>query len=80
MSTLFAYRNMIRYDPTLVDLTSNFLILFSNVKVCLYNYSWWVELGMNIHEGKGYNQFVFPSIADVFDWLRYQQAVQHHHR
>ena len=26
-SALFAFRNMIRYDPTLVDLASNFLIL-----------------------------------------------------
>ena len=26
-STLFAYGNMIRYDPTLVDLTSNFFVL-----------------------------------------------------
>ena len=25
--TLFAYRNTIRYDPTLVDLTSNFFVL-----------------------------------------------------
>ena len=26
-STLFAYGNMIRYDPTLVDLTSSFFVL-----------------------------------------------------
>ena len=26
-STLFAYENMIRYDPTLVDLTSKFFAL-----------------------------------------------------
>ena len=26
-STLFAYGNMIRYDPTLVDLASNFFVL-----------------------------------------------------
>ena len=26
-STLLAYVNMIRYDPTLVDLTSNFFVL-----------------------------------------------------
>ena len=38
-STLFAYGNMIRYDPTLVDLTSNFCVLCTNVKVYLYNYS-----------------------------------------
>ena len=37
-STLFAYGN-IRYDPTLVDLTSNFFVLCTNMKVCLYNYS-----------------------------------------
>ena len=32
-STLFAYGNMIRYDPTLVDLTSNFFVLCTNVKL-----------------------------------------------
>ena len=37
-STLFAYGN-IRYDPTLVDLTSNFFVLCTNVKVNIYNYS-----------------------------------------
>ena len=37
--TLFAYGNIIRYDPTLVDLTSNFFILCTNAKVYLYNYS-----------------------------------------
>ena len=36
-STLFALGNMIRYDPTLVDFTSNFFILCTNVKVYLYN-------------------------------------------
>ena len=36
---LFAYGNMIRYDPTLVDFTSNFFVLCTNVKVYLYNYS-----------------------------------------
>ena len=32
---------MIRYDPTgvLVDLTNNFFVLCTNVKVYLYNYS-----------------------------------------
>ena len=46
---------MIRYDPTLilVDLTGNFFVLFTNMKVYLYNYSWWVELRMHIHERKG---------------------------
>ena len=38
-STLFACGNMIRYDPTLVDLTSNFFVLFTNVKDYLYSYS-----------------------------------------
>ena len=42
-----------KYDPTLVDLTSNFFVLSTNMKVYFYNYSWWVELEMNIHEGKG---------------------------
>ena len=32
---LFAYGNMIRYDPTLVDLSSNFFVLSTNVKVYL---------------------------------------------
>ena len=31
-STLFAYGNMIRYDPTLVDLKSNFFVLRKNMK------------------------------------------------
>ena len=38
-STLFAYGNTMRYDPTLVDLTSNFFVLCTNVRVYLYNYS-----------------------------------------
>ena len=50
---MFAHGNMIRYDPTLVQLTSNFFVLCTNVKVYLFNYSKWVELNMNIHEGKG---------------------------
>ena len=37
-STLFAYRNDIS-DPTLVDLTSNFFVLCTNMKAYLYNYS-----------------------------------------
>ena len=36
--------NMIRYDPTLVDLTSYFFVLCTNVKVYLYNYLYRVEL------------------------------------
>ena len=45
---LIAYGNMIRNDPTLVDLTSNFFVLCTNAKVYLYNYTprklclWWV--------------------------------------
>ena len=35
-------RNMIRYDPTLVDL------LCTDINVYLYNYSKWVELSINI--------------------------------
>ena len=37
VSTLFAYGNMIRYDPTLslVNLTSNFFVLCTNVKAYL---------------------------------------------
>ena len=49
---MFAYGNMIRYDPTLVDLTNNFFVLCTKVKVYLYDYSLWVELSMNSHEGK----------------------------
>ena len=60
-NTLFAYGNMIRYDPTLVDLISFIFVLCINMNVYLYisiqlylyNYSYWVELSMNIHEGKG---------------------------
>ena len=32
-STLFAYGNMIRHDPTLVDRTYKFFVLCTNVKV-----------------------------------------------
>ena len=41
-------------DPTLhiVDLTSNFFVLCTNMKVYLYNYSEWVEPSVNIHEGR----------------------------
>ena len=39
VSTLLAYGNMIRYDPILVYLISNFFVLCTNVKVYLYNYS-----------------------------------------
>ena len=35
--TLFACENMIRYDPTLVDLASNFFVLCTKLKVYLYN-------------------------------------------
>ena len=37
-STLFAYGNMIIFDPTLVDLTRNFFVLCTNVKFYLYNH------------------------------------------
>ena len=38
-STLFAYGNMIRYDPTLVvDLTSDFIVVCTNVKVYIIYY------------------------------------------
>ena len=37
---LFVYVNMISYGPTLVDLTNNFFVLWINVKVHLYNYSY----------------------------------------
>ena len=40
-------------DPTLVDLTSNIFVLYTNINIYLYNYSLWVEPSMNIHEGKG---------------------------
>ena len=39
--------------PSLVDPTSNFFDLCTNMKVKLYNYSYWVEPSMNIHEGAG---------------------------
>ena len=40
-------------DPTLVDLTNNFFVLCTKMKVELYNYSKSVEPCMNILEGKG---------------------------
>ena len=39
-STLFAYVNMIRYAPLLVDLTDNFFVLCTNVKVNLHVYKY----------------------------------------
>ena len=36
-SPLYTYVHMIRYYPTLVDPTSNFVVLCINVKVYLYN-------------------------------------------
>ena len=44
---------MNRYDCILVKLTRNFFVLCTNVNVNLYNFSLWLELNMNIHEGKG---------------------------
>ena len=38
-ATLFAYGNIIRYDTTLVDLTSNFFVLHTSMKVYIYNYN-----------------------------------------
>ena len=43
-STLFAYGNLIRYNPTLVGLISYFFVLYTNMKVYLSKYSNWVEL------------------------------------
>ena len=37
-AALFAYGNVIRYDPTLVDLTSNFFVLCTKHE-SLYDYS-----------------------------------------
>ena len=42
---------MIRYDPTLVDLASNFFVLCTHMKVYSYKYSWWVEIRV---KGIGY--------------------------
>ena len=38
-SAVSAYGNVIRYYPSLVDLTSNFFVLCINVNVYLYSYS-----------------------------------------
>ena len=40
-----------------MDLTLNFLVLCTNMKVYLYNYSKWVEPSMIIHEVMGYMEF-----------------------
>ena len=39
-----------------MDLAGNFFVVCTDMKVYLYNYSFWVELGMNIHKGKGYSR------------------------
>ena len=36
---MFAFENTIRYDPTQVDLASNFYVQCTNVIVYLLNYS-----------------------------------------
>ena len=41
------------YNSTVVDLTSNFFVLCTNMEVYIYNYSQWVEFSKNIYEGKG---------------------------
>ena len=51
ITLLFQY--MISFDPTLLDLISNFFALCTNTHVFIYNYPQWVELSMIIHEGKG---------------------------
>ena len=43
-------------DPILVDLTSNFHVLYTDMKAYLCNYSWMVEPSINIYEGKGLRQ------------------------
>ena len=43
---------IIIYDSTLLNLTSKYFVPCTHVKVYLHNYSEWVELSMNIHEGK----------------------------
>ena len=35
---MFLYGHMIRYEPTLVDLTNNFIVICANMNVYLYNY------------------------------------------
>ena len=50
-STLFAYGIMIRYDSTLMDLTSNVFVLCTNVKVFFMNNSFVGGDSMNIHGG-----------------------------
>ena len=37
-------------DPTIVDLTSNFFVLCTNMNVYLYNCSWRAEPSIVIHE------------------------------
>ena len=45
-----AYGNMIRYEPTLVDLIGNAFVICTNVKV-YFNFSYFVEPSMNFHGG-----------------------------
>ena len=61
---MFAYGNIIRYDPTLVDLKSNFFVPCTNMNIYLYNYSWWVEPSINIHNRKG--KLTHISLASFF--------------
>ena len=48
---MFAYGNVNRYDPTLVDLTSNFFVLYTNLKVYIFIHGGWsLKLHEIIHE------------------------------
>ena len=59
---------MIRYDPTLVDLTNNFFVLCTNVKVYLYNYSSWVELSMICTKERVKYKHIISSAVPVLAW------------
>ena len=59
---MFAYGNMIRYDPTIVNLISNFFVLCTKVKDYLYNYSNRVKLSNNILEKLGSRAYLMWSI------------------
>ena len=65
---MFAYGNMIRYDPTIVNLISNFFVLCTKVKDFLYNYSNRVELSISILEKLGLMAYLMWSIYIKLTW------------
>ena len=65
---------MIRYDPTLVDLTSNFFVLCTNVKAYIIIHSGWslacIFMKEEVHISfNSRNIFMAPVIDVLYFWF-----------